>query len=278
MGAYALLGNTTGVNNVAIGTASLKCNTTGVYNVAIGVRALYALNGGTRNVSVGIDSLRFNTTGNQNVALGSIALFCNVGGNYNVGLGRGALRGNTTGLCNIGVGKYANCALSTGVNNTIAVGHNSATSETTGHTVWGNSGNNLCNCVYKAWELASDCRDKANIQTLPTKLGLQFINKLRPVSFNWDYRDTYVRECKYSYGEKDGSFISEKKSYGVIAQELKQVLEDLQVDFDGLGHDAEKDAYRIGYEELIAPIIKSIQELVAENQEIKDRLTTLENK
>jgi len=38
-----------------------------------------------------------------------------------------------------------------------------------------------------------------------------------------------------------------------------------------LGHDAEKDAYRLTYEELIAPIIKAIQEL-------NDRLEIVEEK
>ena len=47
----------------------------------------------------------------------------------------------------------------------------------------------------------------------------------------------------------------------MIAQELKQALEEVGARFDGLGHDSEKDAYRITYEELIAPMIVAIQEL-----------------
>ena len=268
--------NTTGNCNTAVGYQALYANTSGASNVAIGQLALLNNTVGFSNTAIGREAMRANTTGVDNTAVGIVALYKSTGC-WNTAVGSNALACLTTGTCNIAMGTLAGSTITT-ASNTISIGTSTNPANTTGHTVWGNSGNNLCNCVYKAWELASDCRDKANIQTLPTKLGLQFINKLRPVSFNWDYRDTYVRECKYSYGEKDGSFISEKKSYGVIAQELKQVLEDLQVDFDGLGHDAEKDAYRIGYEELIAPIIKSIQELVAENQEIKDRLTTLENK
>ena len=91
-------------------------------------------------------------------------------------------------------------------------------------------------------------------------MGLDLIKKLRPVAFNWDHRDTYVRECSYEYGQKDGTLAGTKEHYGLIAQELKSVLEELDVKFDGLGHDDEKDAYRLTYEELIAPIIKAIQE------------------
>jgi hypothetical protein len=47
----------------------------------------------------------------------------------------------------------------------------------------------------------------------------------------------------------------------LIAQELKQALEELNVEFDALGHDKTKDAYRLTYEELIAPIISAIQEI-----------------
>jgi hypothetical protein len=161
--------------------------------------------------------------------------------------------------------------MTAGICNTISVGHGACTTAINGHTVWGNSNNNQCNCVYSAWVVPSDCRDKTNIKTLPSTLGLQFINKLRPVAFNWDHRDNYVRECSYEYGEKDGTLAGTKEYYGLIAQELKQTLEELNVKFDGLGHDEEKDAYRLGYEELIAPIIKAIQEL-------NTRLTTVEEK
>jgi hypothetical protein len=102
-------------------------------------------------------------------------------------------------------------------------------------------------------------------------MGLDLIKKLRPVSFNWDHRDTYVRECKYEYGTKDGNLVGSKEHYGLIAQELKSALDELNLKFDGLGHDDEKDAYRLTYEELIAPIIKAIQEL-------NTRLETVEEK
>ena len=103
-------------------------------------------------------------------------------------------------------------------------------------------------------------------------MGLALIKKLRPVSFNWDHRDTYVRECKYEYGEKDGTLAGTKEHYGLIAQELKATLDELEIRFDGLGHDDEKDAYRLTYEELIAPIIKAIQELKEEQDRINDIL------
>jgi hypothetical protein len=210
---------------------------------------------------LGINALYKNTTGGYNVAVGVNALFNNTTGINNSAFGINALVCNTTGASNTAVGFKAQSTLSTGVNNTIAVGCNAATSATTGHTVWGNSANNVCNCVYAAWSTVSDLRDKTEVQTLPDNLGLNLINKLRPVKFKWDHRETYVRECGFEYGQKDGTLTGEKEHYGLIAQELKQALTELNERFDGLGHDPEKDAYRLTYEELIAPVIKSIQEL-----------------
>ena len=104
------------------------------------------------------------------------------------------------------------------------------------------------------------------------KLGLKLLKKLKPVSFNWDNRETYVRECSYEYGKKDGTLAGTKKSYGLIAQDLKRALEELNVEFDALGHDEKRDAYRLTYEELIAPIIQSIQELDEKIEIITERL------
>lgn len=106
-------------------------------------------------------------------------------------------------------------------------------------------------------------------------LGLRLIKKLRPVSFNWDSRDSYVQECRYEYGKKDGSLVGVKEHYGVIAQDLVEALNELEVRFDALDHDKNKDAYRVTYEELIAPIIKSIQELDETNEDLKKGMEKL---
>jgi hypothetical protein len=229
-------------------------------------------------VAVGFGALCVNTSGRSNVAVGANTLIANTTGRYNVAIAEGALSGNTTGLCNVAIGINAANNISTGVNNIISVGSASCTSANANHTVWGNSANSVCNCVYAAWVVPSDCRDKANIKSLGSKYGLALIKKLRPVAFNWDHRDTYVRECKYTYGEKDGTLVGTKQYYGLIAQELKQSLDELDVRFDGLGHDEEKDAYRLGYEELIAPIIKAIQEQQAQIEALQADVETLKNK
>jgi len=275
IGVLSLLSNTTGNRNTALGYDALRYNTSGFSNTAVGNAAIFGNTSGFHNTAVGNCSLFCNTTGTANVAVGVNALTCQNFGSTsataNVAVGYGALCANTTGTCHIAIGTRAQDTLNAAVNNTIAVGILATTSATTGHTVWGNSGNNVCNCVYAAWSTVSDLRDKTCIKTLDSKFGLSLINKLRPVSFNWDNRETYVRECKYEYGQKDSTLVSGKEHYGLIAQELKSALDELGVRFDALGHDDEKDAYRITYEELIPSIIKSIQELSQRVDELESK-------
>jgi hypothetical protein len=279
--------NCTGTNNVSVGAFSLECNTAS-NNTAVGFCALRSNTAGYGMTAVGyraaqLSTCRFitaighgalclATAACHNTVVGAIAGRNVTTGIANVAVGYYALGKITTGSGNIVLGHYAQASITGGINNTIAVGYCACTSATTGHTVWGSSANNVCNCVYAAWSTVSDCRDKTNIQTLPSKLGLDLIKKLRPVAFNWDHRDTYVRECSYEYGEKDGTLASTKEHYGLIAQELKQTLDELNVKFDGLGHDTEKDAYRVTYEELIPSMIKAIQEQQVEIESLKDTL------
>jgi len=194
------------------------------------------------------------TTAYSSVAIGALALSYNTTGNNNTAIGYEADYFNCTGSNRIAIGQAA-----------------WPTSNCDNHTLWGNSSNNVCNCVYTGWSNVSDCRDKTNIAPLPTVLGLSFIKQLNPVTYNWDNRQTYVTQCNFPYGQKDGTLASEKQHYGFIAQELKTVVDSLSAKFDGLGYDKTQDAYRLTYEELIAPIVAAIKEL-------DTRLTAVENK
>jgi hypothetical protein len=251
IGNNAMCSNTTGANNIAVGADALRDNTSASNNVGIGRNALYNTKE-SNNIGIGTNSLFNNVDGNKNIAVGSIALYSSTSAKNNTALGyRAQVYYNHSNVIAVGA-----CSLASGAN----------------HTVWGNSSNNVCNCVYAAWSTVSDCRDKTEVETLSSDLGLNLIRKLRPVKFKNDHRDTYVRECGFKYGEKDGTLAGEKEHYGLIAQELNQALTELNVRFDGLGHDSNKDAYRVTYEELIAPVIKSIQELDERLKIVETRL------
>ena len=135
--------------------------------------------------------------------------------------------------------------------------------------------------AYGAVQNRSDVRDKADIRD--TQLGLKFISSLRPVDFKWDMREDYrpdplpenaTEEERAAYLESaklanithDGSKKRNRYHHGLIAQEVKAVLDAQGIDFGGYqdhkiaGGD---DVLSIGYEELIAPLIKAVQELAA---------------
>ncbi len=91
----------------------------------------------------------------------------------------------------------------------------------------------------------SDVRQKKNIKE--SDLGLEFVNKLRPVSYNW----------------KKGADIN--LHYGLIAQETEKTVLDFHTitnkeETPIVDYDKDSDRYGIRYTELISPIIKAIQE------------------
>lgn len=97
---------------------------------------------------------------------------------------------------------------------------------------------------YNTLSLVSDRRLKFD---LDVSLGLDFILELTPRSFI-----------------TANNLDSGKRSYGLIAQEVVDVLDSYRippVEFAGVVYDDEKDIYSLDYTQFIAPIIKAIQEL-----------------
>jgi hypothetical protein len=289
-----------GVRQVAVG-ANAQRNNTGFYNVAIGNCAMLGTGAGCKSVAVGQRAMTCFASGRDSHAVGSFAgcnhngvqsqflgvnagrlasadnavilgvdAGCNVTGTENLAIGFRALRANTSGIRNIAIGAYA--VNSGNADWRIGIGWDSVPSATCGHITWGNSNNRYCNCVFGSWYYGSDGRDKTNIQPLRTGLGLNLIKRLRPVSYVWDNREQYVEKCGFEYGQKDGTLADTRKHYGIIAQELKQAVEELNENFEGLYHDQEKDAYRMQYATLIAPLTKALQELDERTQELKAKV------
>jgi len=140
-------------------------------------------------------------------------------------------------------------------------------------------------------------------------LGLTFVEQLRSVDFRWNYRSDYeqfievekivdeividpitneriVKQVLKKVFEKvtvtnDGSRARNRFHHGLIAQEVKQVLTDCNIDFGGYqdhSFSGGADVLSIGYEELIAPLIKSVQELSAQVKEMKATIAQMQNK
>jgi Chaperone of endosialidase/Collagen triple helix repeat (20 copies) len=99
----------------------------------------------------------------------------------------------------------------------------------------------------------SDIRAKDIVGDTP--LGLAFIRRVRPVEYRW---------------KKDPA----RCRHGLIAQQVKEILDDLQVDFAGIHVPDDPDVtLGLNYTEMIAPMIKAIQELDEKLERLRDDLT-----
>ena len=103
----------------------------------------------------------------------------------------------------------------------------------------------------------SDSRLKSKVQ--PLNLGLQFINKLSPVSYFKMSRSQYN-------GEEDNNDLSYE--YGLIAQELEEVLKETDPE-NTVVTKGDDGLLGVSYMQLVMPLIKSVQELSSYVEELE---------
>ena len=100
----------------------------------------------------------------------------------------------------------------------------------------------------------SDIKFKKNIE--PSNIGLNFISKLEPKQFLW-------KDKQKNY--------SNHKFEGLIAQDVKKVLDDLGLNFGGW-IEYENGTQILKYNSFIMPIINAIKELKYRLEELEERL------
>jgi hypothetical protein len=305
IGNAALNYNTTGYSNVAIGVKALYQNIDRGNLVAIGDSALFNNENGTmvagyeatNNTAIGSKALCFNTRGYSNVASGSYALYSNTTGQLNVASGFQALYNNTTGndnvasgfyslhlnsigSFNVACGYYAGSAITTGTSNT-AVGSSSGPSDgtltNTGAFGYGAQptasnyimiGNSSITWIggHSAWNNTSDARFKTNVkENVP---GLDFILKLKPVTFNWDLHKLDAYEGKsdsiYTHNkalQKARDDREKEICTGFLAQQVEEAAKQCGFNFNAI-HKPEnnKTPYSLSYAEFVVPLAKAMQE------------------
>ena len=241
----------------------MHCNTTGSQNVGVGSMALDHATTTSNSTAVGYHALSELTTGVSNTAVGSVALDACTTGDANTAVGLHSSGALTTGDNNTTVGMQSGNNLTTGDNN-LFLGHDAGQ---TGSPI-GNmttQSNNIClgdnnigsSYIKVDWTVTSDERDKTDIADF-TK-GLSIINSLRPVSYKWDMRSNY------SDGNPDGSKKDSKTNIGLIAQEVLTVEK-----ANGYGDTADNmiltninvdGNYGMQYSRLIPILINAIKEL-----------------
>ena len=283
VGNFALV---TGGNSTALGTGAMA---SGADTTALGYMAIATETGAT---ALGYAAKALDT---YSTALGGSTVASETG---TTAIGNGA---TASGLCStsIGYGVIADYGYTTALgyqaqvtgSNQVQLGNSTATTY-----------------AYGAVQDRSDKRDKTDVHN--SDLGLEFIQKLRPVKFRLDYRDDYINElfpkpkredfidtsgvneaayaqalqahqaerCAFMQNpdeRKDGSKARQRYHYGLIADELKTTMDELGVDFGGYkdhGINGGMCVKSVGYAELISPLIKAVQELSAQVDDLKQQL------
>lgn len=210
---------TSGTSNIVIGSNSGQNITSGSGNTLIG-NSVSALNTGSRNIllggcgqsitsandyiGIGSGCWANITTGSANggiaIGSGSMANATNAASN-NVAIGLNAGNGVTTGSFNTCIGDTSGATIGAGNNNTCfgyladvagfsnctAIGNGANNFTGNNQVVLGNGAITNVNAAIGVITNISDMRDKKNI--VPLDVGLDYINKLVPVSFIWNKRD-----------------------------------------------------------------------------------------
>jgi hypothetical protein len=255
-GTYSLFNNTSGGNNAAFGSSAMTNNTSGSTNAAFGRSALAVNSTGSENSAFGPYSLSANTSGTSNAACGPYAMKDNTNGYYNAALGYHSLQQNTTGHSNSTLGSFAGSSITTGANN-VVLGYNAQVPDGTASNQVriGNDAIEYAG-VEVPWTITSDRRRKSNI--VPYKIGLDFVSRLNPVSYS---RINDERQ---------------RTEYGFVAQEVEKALRETGMENTGMLTVDSEGIYQLRYNDLLAPMVKAIQELKAENDGLKKRLAALE--
>jgi hypothetical protein len=250
--------NTTGYECVAVGNDSLLSNTTGQRNTALGNNCLRSNNTTSDNTAVGWYALR-PCTGASNTAVGAGAGSGVTTGTTSTYMGVNAGSNVTSGTGNLYIG-YGSQASSAGVGNEIVMGYSLSGQGGATASIGDNVGKVYVN--YRSsgtWTQTSDIRLKTNIN--PDTLGLSFISRLNPVTYQWKPSNEIDQNLPY-YSEENNRDI-DTVMHGLIAQEVKTALDAEGVNsFEGwkLGIDGVQNISR---EMFITPLIKAVQELKA---------------
>ncbi|MGM0940346.1 MAG: tail fiber domain-containing protein [Bacillota bacterium] len=266
---YNALFNTNEDRNTGVGAWSLYNNETGTYNTIMGWKSAFSSTANNRLISIGSSTMRdLEGSGNHdNVAVGTEAMRYLKTGHSNTALGDKSLSYDVNGNP------------LTSVKNSIGIGKQSRVS---GDNQLQLGASSVTTYAYGAIQNRSDQRDKSDIRD--TALGLDFILKLRPRDFKWDYRDDYTQvneDGTITKLEKDGTKKRNRYHHGLIAQEVESVMNELNIDFGGFqDHKINdgNDVLSIGYTELISPLIKAIQDLNEKVESLQIEIEQLRKK
>ena len=261
---------------MAIGTNALGANSTASNNTAVGQNALLGTTTGHSNVGVGTSAGGDATTATGNTCIGYYAGdACTTGGTntcigYQAGGYTGLTNAITTGTENVVIGTNVLTSASN-ANRQIVIGYD-YTGNGDNKVNFGSSGGYVWNSftANNTWTQVSDERTKKNIEE--DSLGLEFVNELRPVTFNWRHSteidpDFIEETVNIGRGEKD----TETLIHGLIAQDVKAAMDKVgNTTFNGW--EEGQDGQAVSREMFITPLINAVKELSAKVEVLEKQL------
>lgn len=248
----------------------------GVMNIA------YDPVNGKDNISIGGFANAASSSAHGAVALGIGSLFNNYG-NDNIGIGFVAMSQVFYGSNNVGVGKGANTNTDS-ISNSTALGTDAIVTASDqvrlGNTTTTSIGG------FVGWTTIADKRFNKNLpQPVP---GLDFINQLKPITYalNTEAVNTVLKNPNAKFNKQlinakpvTGNGTQHAGTYtGFFAQDVEAVAKKLNFNFAGI--DAPKNArdlYGLRYEAFVVPLVKAVQELSAQNTELKKDVDDLKS-
>jgi hypothetical protein len=267
VGYQAMTSTTGGGRNAALGMRALANNINGSSNSAVGAFALTTNTSGNSNTALGREALSSNNTGSANTAVGLSALFSTTSGGGNTGIGHGALAANVTGTTNSSLGIASNVSAAA-LTNATAIGANTIVNASN-KVRFGNAAVTVVEgpVVYTV----SDGRFKTNVRTEDVK-GLDFIQRLRPVVYNFDTRaltehwtQSMPEDMRTAYLATDFGPSTAIRQSGFIAQEVEQAAKAAGYDFNGVHTPVDAhDNYSVSYSQFVVPLVKAVQEQQAQ--------------
>ncbi|MEZ5082262.1 MAG: tail fiber domain-containing protein [Bacteroidales bacterium] len=304
VGDSSLTDNGAGWGNTAIGQAAGAATEHADFNTFVGARAGWDNNrtnsttNANRNTYVGFEAGYSNREGEDNVGMGAFADVGNTVRYRNTFIGSSAFI-NQNDITSIGYDTYStgqySCLvgsgadvrsqgaiaigylsnISTNSNNSIAIGRETTITNAANSIAIGNGvaiinanevviGNAATSVIGGSvnWTATSDGRFKSNVEE--NVVGLDFINNLRPVTYQMDAEKIYT-----FYGMEIPEYLKpslEEKGQirysGFIAQEVEQQAIAAGYNFSGVKTpQSDEDAYGLRYAEFVVPLVKSTQEL-----------------
>jgi hypothetical protein len=243
----------------------------------------YDPNHGKDNISVGGFSIQNDERTHNSIAIGIGALFNN-SGNGNIGIGGIAMSQIFYGENNVGLGNGTNTNLDT-ISNSTALGANTIVSASNQVRVGTIETSSIGG--FTGWTVISDTRFNKNIQH--NIHGLDFINQLKPITYTLDV-DAVKTALKNPNAKPLDKRIMNSESIanmgtrnpiiysGFSGQEVEAVAKKLNFQFTGIDAPKNaKDLYGLRYDEFVVPLVKAVQELSAQNDELKKELADLKS-